>query len=249
MRMETMRYSHRLFARNETYITKRKLTYSMKYKRLSKLIALLFISQGMYAQSYNNDVGQYCHRVNNHPLRCNMDYEFGGAVYGGLVWSSTSGSVAGKHDLGGLDIGAKFTNSWGYTCKNIQVELNAYVDLKYATRISTKDDTDGISILGDTPSENKDYTDYAAQLTIAPGIRINKWSFDCGPYVAYSAYGSNVEEIFSSPDVSGMEFGIRVGTALHFTKTQLGLYYDIALSDQDKKFKKNDLMLYIGYQF
>ncbi len=203
----------------------------------------------MYAQSYSREVEQYCYRTNNHPLRCHFDSEFDGCVFGGLMWSSTSGSVAGNHNLLGGDIGVKLTNTLGYTCQNVNFECNAYVDLKCATYLSTSDDSNGTFTLGDTPTEDKQYSDYAAQLTITPGIRINKWSMDCGPYIAYSAYKNDLEDLFSDPDVSGMEYGIRVGTAIHFSKTQLGLYYDIALSDNDKKFKKNDMMLFIGFKF
>ena len=213
-------------------------------------MAVFLIScHSMYAQSYDKNVEQYCYHVNNHPLSCGIYHEFSRAIYGGIMMSSTSGTVAEKHNLGGLDIGMKLTNAWGYSCQNILLELNGYVDLKFATKLGGNDDSDGTFTLGDTPTEKVNYTDFAAQITITPGIRINKWSIDCGPYIAYSGYKNDTEELFTDPDVSGMEFGIRVGTAIHFSKVQLGLYYDKALSDCDKKFKKNDLMLFIGCQF
>lgn len=213
---------------------------------------MLFVCQGVSAQSSKSTPSPYSFQVNRHPSHCSMDYEFGGSFYGGLMMSQTSGSIAGDHYIGGLDIGVKLTNMWGYSCQPVKFELNAYVDIKAATYLSTSDDSDGTFTLGDTPSENKDYSDYAAQLTVAPGVRLGRFSIDCGPYIAYAAYTDNIqdfEDFFGCPKVSGLDYGIRMGAAIHFEKVQIGLHYDMGLTDHDKRFKKNDLMLTIGSQF
>ena len=206
----------------------------MKFLKVFTFIAFLCTTHSTYAQFYDGGAEQYSYRINKHPFHCSVNYELNTAVYGGLMWSSTNGAVAGKHNLGGFDIGAKLTNAWGYTCQHVKLELNAYVDLKWASYLHGSDDSED------------SHTDCAAQFTLTPGIRIKKWSLDCGPYIAYSAYKNDTEELFTDPTVSGVEYGIRLGTSLHFRIAQLGLYYDIALSDNDKKFKKNDLMLVIG---
>lgn len=203
---------------------------------------MLFICQSVFAQfNLRSTSSPYSICVNRHPSKCSMDYEFGGSFYGGLMMSQTSGSIAGEHYLGGLDIGVKLTNMWGYTCQPVKFELNAYVDIKAATYISTSNN-----------SSTYDYTDYAAQLTITPGVRLGRFSMDCGPYFAYAACTDNIEDVtdfFSYPKVSGFDFGLRMGAAVHFEKVQVGLHYDIGITDHDKRFKKNDLMLTVGSQF
>ncbi len=228
------------------------MNHTMRIREFVTAIALLLICQCLSAQSNNDKVSPYSYKVNRHPYSCYSDYEFGGSFYGGLMMSQTTGTIAGEHYLGGLDIGVKLTNMWGYTCQPVKFELNAYVDIKAATYLSTSDDSDGTFTLGDTPTLNKDYTDYAAQLTVTPGVRLGRFSIDCGPYIAYAAYTDNIddiEEFFAYPKVSGLDFGIRVGAAIHFEKVQIGLHYDMGLTDHDKRFKKNDLMLTIGSQF
>lgn len=204
------------------------------------LIAIILqnVCPSLSAQTnnYDNDVEQYCSRISSHPLHCNIDYKFGGFLYGGLMMSSTSGDVSGKNTLGGVDLGLKLTNTWGYTCKPVQFILNAYLDVKYATYLSTSDE-----------SNHTNDVDYAAQVTIAPGFRYGRISVDCGPYIAYSAYKDDFEECFTDPDVAGMELGLRMGLSVHFEKVQVGLRYDIGLSDHGKEFKKKDLMLTVGF--
>lgn len=230
------------------------MNYIMKIRLLIATVTMLFVCQDVSAQSGNSMPSPYSFQVSRHPSHCSTDYEFGGSFYGGLMMSQTSGSIAGDHYLGGLDIGIKLTNMWGYTCQPVKFELNAYVDIKAATYLSTSDDSDGSFTLGDTPTVNEDYTDYAAQLSITPGIKWGRFSIDCGPYIAYAAYTDDIDleefgEIFSSAKVSGFDFGIRMGAAVHFEKIQIGLHYDIGITDHDKRFKKNDLMLTIGSQF
>lgn len=218
-------------------------------KNIITLIALLVMCQYLSAQSYNNDVSQYCERIGSHPSHCHGICELGGSFYGGLMMSSTNGIVAGNNNLAGLDLGCKLTNTWGYTCAPLSFELNAYLDLKFATYISTSDDEEDF-VLSDSPTEpSKSNTDYAVQLTVAPAIRYSNVSIDCGPYIAYSAYNNDTEECFTDPAVSGLDYGIRMGLSYHFSKVQLGIHYDMGLSDQDKKFKKNDLIITIGTQF
>lgn len=228
-------------------LTVNHMNYIMRIRLFLTAVAMLFVCQGVSAQSNNNTPSPYSYRVSRHPSHCSTDYEFGGSLYGGLMMSQTSGSIAGDHYLGGLDIGVKLTNMWGYTCQPVKFELNAYVDIKAATYLNTSDDSDGSFTLGDTPTVNEDYTDYAAQLTISPGVRLGRFSIDCGPYIAYAAYTDG--DFFGSPNVSGLDYGIRMGAAVHFEKIQIGLHYDMGITDHDKRFKKNDLMLTIGSQF
>lgn len=212
-------------------------------------MALLFINQNLFAQYYDDSVEQYCYRVGNHPLQCHSFSEFGGSVYFGIMMSSVSGDVVNKnYNLGGIDLGLSLTNRWGRTCWPVQFELSAYLDIKFATYVSTSDDEDGSYTLDDI-SNDPTPTNYAAQLAITPGIRINKWSIGGGPYIGYCGYKNDYEELFSDPDYSGMDYGLRVRTAIHFSKVELGLHYDIGLDDHDGDYKKNDLVLTIGYQF
>lgn len=139
-----------------------------------------------------------------------------------------------NENLWGLDIGCKFTNLWGYTCSPVRAELNAAVDIKFATQFSEENECAA--------------TDYALQLTVTPGIRINRFSVEVGPYIAYAALSDSREELLS-PNVSGMDYGIRMGCTIHFEKQKIDLHYDMGLSDQSKQFKKNDLMLTYGFLF
>lgn len=214
----------------------------MKINKFVASIVVAFLCQGVYAQLYDKNVSQYCYHINNHPFNCKLIYELGGSLYGGLMMSSTSGTIAGKHNLGGLDLGVKLTNKWGYSCQPIKYELNTYLDIKFASYVFTS--------FGDDSSIQ--YTDYAAQVTIAPGVRYRNVSLACGPYMAYSAFTDDLDDpdyIIPDPIVSGVEFGLRIGIAFHFEKIQLGFRYDMGLSDQSGTFKKNDLMLTIGSQF
>lgn len=213
-------------------------------------MALLFVNQNLFAQNYNKEVEQYCYGVGNHPLRCHSFSEFGGSVYFGLMMSSVSGEVTNKnYNLGGIDLGLRLTNTWGLTCQPVQFELSAYLDVRCATYVSiSDDDEDGSYTLDELPNEPTP-TNYAAQLAITPGIKIGKWSIGCGPYIGYCGYKNDYEEIFNDPDVSGLDYGLRIRTAIHFTKVELGLHYDIGLDDHDGDYKKKDLVLSIGYQF
>lgn len=153
--------------------------------------------------------------------------------------SNTSGSVAGNNNLWGLDFGIKLSNGWQNTCSSTQLQLNGYVEGKIA--IANSDNS-----YGDVPSM------YALQLTVAPGIRTGNFSIDCGPYLAYSAFSVLDEEDISSileAEASGIDFGLRLGFAVLLESVELGLHYDIGLSDMDKKFKKNDLLFSIGFKF
>lgn len=181
----------------------------MKTKTTKTAVALLLMCQSISAQHYDSNVDQYCRHINSHPSSCRIDQSWEGSIYGGLMMSSVSGEALGQScSLGGLDIGASATYLWGRTCWPIFLEFNGYLDLKGATYISSEE-------------SDCEYTDYAVQLTLTPGIRINRFSIDCGPYIAYSAFSDVQDDQFLSPNVSGTEFGIRVGCALRFKRFYL----------------------------
>lgn len=220
----------------------------MKTKKNLTALALLLSSQGMWAQyslrgnapvqsSYNKWVSQYASCISKHSSSCYSESAVEGAVYGGLMKSGISGNEVGENkNLFGLNAGLKYTYLTGRSCIPVQFELNGYVDFKFATFISSEDN-------------DCEYTDYAAQIAVTPGIRISRFSIDCGPYIGYMGFQDSREEMFYSPNVSGLDYGLRMGCALHFEEFELGLHYDLGLSDHSKQFKKNDLMLTFAYKF
>ena len=242
----------------------------MKLRNLLAVLALIFVCQGAFAQSYNDgsvnrdlwldalakafydssrayydsDVNQYCDRVNSHPSSCWGESSIQCSVYGGLMMSLINDDkYFGNKSLVGLDAGFKCSFLSGRSCTTTQFELNGYIDARIAKYYSRED--------GDSFRD----TGYAIQFSIAPGIRFNRFSIDCGPYVGYAGYEPwVVEEVHfedknPSPNVSGFDYGFRVGCALHFERIELGLHCDIDFSGHNGRYKKNDFMLSIGYKF
>lgn len=218
-----------------------------KMQRFLMGMTLLVVSQNLFAQKYNKEVEQYCYLIGNHPSQCVRDGGFNGSVYFGLMMSSMSGDAVVEHsNLGGIDIGVRLTNTWGHSCRPVSFDLNAYFDLKLATYMSFSDEDE----------EDQMYpTNYAAQLAITPGVRFSLWSFDwrfdCGPYIGYYGFKNDYKRYFSDPDASGLDYGLRFGTAvlLEVVDIEIGLHYDMGLTDHKGDFKKKDLVLSVGYKF
>ena len=216
----------------------------MKLRNLLAVLALIFVCQGTFAQAYyDSNVNQYCYRANSHRTRCWKESETEGSVYGGLLLSRINGNEVNElnKNLFGFDVGVKFSYLFGRSCFPLSLlfELNGYIDLRYALKGGTDTDND----------------DSAAQIAFTPGIRINFFSVDLGPYIGYARYtkyyfeDGRFSESESESVVSGLDYGLRAGISFHFNKIELGIHWDHALSDHSKRFKKNDFMLSVGYKF
>lgn len=214
-----------------------------KYFVLSSM-AMLFMSQSLFAQYYDKDAEQFCTKVNGHPYKCRSVSHLSCAAYGGLMMTSVSGNAVNDEEgtLGGLDLGIRLSNTWGQSCCPVCFTLNAYLDLKYATYLSSDLDYD----------ENP--TNSSAQLSITPGIGLGRWSIECGPFIGYNDYNDfygGEWDGYWETDTHGFDYGLRlrVRTVISIGQTPLefGLHYDIGLSDRHGDFKKNDLVLTVGY--
>lgn len=191
---------------------------------------------------YDTAVNQYCERIGRHDMKCYNYREFNTTLYGGLMYVKTSGNVAGSNNLGGLDLGAKFTHTWGMSCVPVQLQLNGYVDAMASATIDNKE------------SSGKTYPAvYSGQLTITPGLRYGIVSVDCGPYIAYSGYrllkDEKDDKSSTLAKVDGIAAGLRMGVNISIKKIEIGLHYDMDFTDHKKDFKKSDLLVSVGYTF
>ena len=212
----------------------------MKTKRIIAALALFLSIQSIWAQQYservyNRWVSQYSNHISGHYWYSGWD----GAVYGGLMWSSINGDqVEEKQDLFGIDAGLKYTYIIERSNSPVKFEVNCYLDLNLTGFTSSDSEYDEEDEYG--------YSDCAAQIAITPGIRIGFFSIDCGPYIGYMGFYEDEEKKFT---VSGLDYGLRMGCAVHFKKYELGVHYNLGLTDHDKKIKKNDLMVTFAYKF
>ena len=214
----------------------------MKTKRIIAALALFLSIQSIWAQQYSkyeSRVSQYCNHISGH-YKSHHHYRslwdesaVEGAVYGGLIRSSRDEVAELEEKLLGVNAGFKCTYIVWRLNSPIKFELNGYIDLLEAGYDNSEYDDDG-------------YSYYAAQIAITPGIRIGSFSIDCGPYIGYMDLSEEDED---ESIVSGLDYGLRIGGTFRFKKFELGFHYDFGLTDHDKTFKKNELMINFAYKF